>query len=200
MTWKRRVRMVASVLVVAGPVAAAQTPSPAHAGAWIISGNATFDHVDRDSPEGSQTNVSIAPSALGFIGNHFAVGGTVVGAYSKTSEGHTRAVGIGPSARYYFGTPTNGWLPFVSASVLPQWEHVSEVVVFPEGSAEALDGRDVVADGSFGLTRLVASHVGVTGEAYYTRTWVTANLGDVHEPTTHTTAYGLRFGITAFVH
>ena len=50
-----------------------------------------------------------------------------------------------------------------------------------------------------GLTRLVATHVGLTGEAYYTHLSNTIDLGST---TTSRASYdvGLRFGITVFVH
>jgi hypothetical protein len=59
--------------------------------------------------------------------------------------------------------------------------------------------RIVSIDASAGVTRLVATHVGLTGEAYYGHL---SNTVDIGSTSTSRGSYdvGLRFGITVFVH
>jgi hypothetical protein len=54
-------------------------------------------------------------------------------------------------------------------------------------------------DASAGLTQVVASRVGLTGEAFYTRRHSSGNFSGT-DVKTNDTSYGLRFGLTVFIH
>lgn len=198
-----RVLAAAALFVAASAPLSAQHASPLHAGGWIISGggSAGRTHYDGDQ-EGDITHINLQPTGLVFVTSHFAVGGTIPLSYNGFSNpsGHAFGFGIGPAARYYFAADTARWLPFIGASVQPQWQEVHETVVALGNTTRTVDfeNRVVTADGSLGLTRLVAQHVGVSGELYYTHSALHTSLGP--NGPKGSSDVGARFGLTVFVH
>jgi hypothetical protein len=205
-----RARVVVAALAAAVTGSArleAQQYSPLHAGGWIISGGGSIGLMHNDGVEGDVTHVSLQPTGLVFVTSRFAIGASVPLSYVDfgNSSGHAYEFGLGPTARYYFAADTSHWLPFLSASVQPQWQNVHQRIVvntFPAGtvteSTVDFENRIVTADGSLGLTRLVAQHVGVTGELYYTHSSIHAGEGSGGSRSTYDV--GARFGLTVFVH
>lgn len=175
----------ASLLVTAG-VARAQTKSAIGVGSWIVSGSANISHGSSGSSDG--TSIAVAPSALYFFKPRWAFGGLLGGSYQKSLGYTVKSLAIGPEIRYYAAEPAAKTLPFVSFAIQPAWARQEA----PNGGVS--DSRSLDIDGSAGLTQLIATHVGLTGELYYTRssTHIGSNT-DVFG------RYGLRFGITAFV-
>ena len=188
-------------LLLAGAPASAQDRSTAVSrGSWIISGSAGFSQSHDDLSDQTSTTVSASPTALIFVAPRFAVGGTVTGGYYKSGSVKSTSYGIGPSARYYMGDSASKWLSFLSASVFPQWgsSRVNTVVNGVVTPVE-VDATNLAMDASLGLTRLLVAHVGVTGEAYYTR----INRSSTSRGTTNdftTNSFGARFGLTAFLY
>jgi hypothetical protein len=176
-------------LRLAGTRLAAQTPrleSPLHAGGWIVGGTGAFDMTN------NQTSFGVGPSALVFVNSRLAVGGESQLNISSTSNGHSSTWGLGPTARLFLGDSEH-LLPFISATVLPEWAHQFQ------GSLD-FDERLITLDGSLGATYLLASHAGLTGEAYATHFSVrTTNPGNASS-VGGITHYGVRFGFTVFVH
>jgi hypothetical protein len=193
------VTLCSAALVLAGEAGAQQKPSPIDRGSMIIGGTASLSRQHENESDATATLVLAQPTTLVFIAPRLALGGTITVGYSSFMGGHTTTYGVGPSARYYFGDPAGKLFPFLSASVLPQWDrqHINES---DASAGEPLDQtmRLLALDGALGLTCLVATHVGVTGEAYYTHSEFTANSVLANRTQTSYT-YGLRFGITAFV-
>ena len=181
----------------------AQQSSPIGRGSWIISGSAALSSNHDETTDQTRTSVSLSPTGLLFIRPRLAIGGALALGYSSAPNASFSTYGIGPSVRYYFGDMSGQLFPFVNASVIPIWQKTN--VKNPTSGLPGLPGfsdatnRLVSFDGSAGLTRLVATHVGLTGEAYYTHLSNTLDLGST---TTSRASYdvGLRFGITVFVH
>ncbi|HSQ29823.1 MAG TPA: hypothetical protein VLN49_08235 [Gemmatimonadaceae bacterium] len=204
----RRVVVVAlGLLALASASVRAQHQSPVHTGGWIISGSGSLGRSHTDASDADVTHIGIRPTALVFLTNRFALGASLPVSYSRLSNpsSHIYSYGLGPAARYYFVADTSRWLSFVAASVEPQWQKQSSqnvVVASPGGvvSTETFDSsnRLLTIDGSLGLTRLLAEHVGLTGELYYTHSELS---GDV-SPRESLKSYdvGARFGLTVFVH
>jgi hypothetical protein len=94
-------------------------------------------------------------------------------------------------------------LPFVSATVQPSWTkgHFDVLTITGTGTSttSTIDAtiHSTTIDGSFGLTRLLATHVGLTGEAYYTNNHLSDDTPNARARTT--SDYGVRFGLTIFV-
>ena len=188
MTFGRLVGIAA--LALAGPRLAAQTPrveSPLHAGGWIVGGNGDLDMTD------NQTAFGVGPSALVFVNSRLAVGGEGQLSLASTNLGHSTTWGLGPTARLFLGEPSERLLPFISATVRPEWEHQFE------GSLD-FDERLLTVDASLGATYLLASHVGLTGEIYGTHFSVTDTSPGNSPSVPGSTHYGMRFGFTVFVH
>jgi len=178
---------IATAIVLAGTRLEAQASdreSPLHTGAWIVGGTGSLDHAD------NQTTFSVTPSALGFVSSHFAVGGQAVLANNSTSGGTSHVWGIGPTARLFLADPSDHVLPFISASVLPEWSDQGP-----------LNERVITLDGSLGATYLLSTRAGLTGEIYTTHFnfHVTSAQG-VTATNGSATHYGMRFGFTVFVH
>ena len=198
----------ATVLVVGHTVrAGAQAASPLHTGGWIISGGASIGRTHNNEFGGDVTHVGISPTGLVFVTSRFALGASVPLSYLSYSDpsGHSYSYGIGPAARYYFAADTSRWLPFVAASVQPQWQNEHRTVTIitsPSGtlSTSTIDSHDhlLAIDGSMGLTRLVAQHVGVTGELYYTNEKLSGDISPQRAIRSYD--WGARFGLTVFVH
>jgi len=183
----RHLAGIATAIVLAGTRSEAQASdreSPLHTGAWIVGGSGSLDHTD------NQTNLSITPSALGFVTSHFAVGGQAVLATNSTPGGASHIWGIGPTARLFLADPPDHVLPFISASVLPEWSDQGP-----------LNERVVSLDGSLGATYLLSTRAGLTGEIYATHfNFHVTNSQGVTATNGSATHYGVRFGFTVFVH
>jgi hypothetical protein len=193
-------RLALGLFLAAAPAFAQERSTAVSRGSWIISGSAGFSQSHDDLSDQTSTSISASPTALMFVASRFAVGGRLTGGYSKSGSFKATSYGIGPSARYYMGDSASKWLSFVSASVFPQWgTSKTNAVVGGVVTPVDVDATDLAMDASLGLTRLLVTHVGVTGEAYYTR----INRSSTSRGTTNdftSNAFGIRFGLTAFVY
>jgi len=204
---RRIVAVALGLLALASASVGAQHQSPVHTGGWIISGSGSLGRSHTDASDVDVTHVGIRPTGLVFLTSRFALGASLPLSYSHLSDpsGHSYSYGLGPAARYYFAADTSRWLWFVGAAVEPQWQKDSRqsiVVASPGGvvSTETFDtsNRLLTIDGSLGLTRLLAEHVGLTGELYYTHSELSGDIS----PRESLKSYdvGARFGLTVFVH
>jgi len=184
--------LVVAASIVSSPAAA--QGSPVGKGSWIIGGSAGVSSQKTDGADGSTTVISVAPSALYFVSPGVAIGGALSLGYFNNPQGSGTSFGIGPSIRYYFGDRTGKTLPFVSATIAPTWQSTD-----PKNSTAAnTSSRNLEIEGTIGLTHLLVPHVGITGEAYYDHRSFESDRGDLHV-TQDSYAFGVRFGITAFV-
>jgi hypothetical protein len=184
-------RLALISLVVAAPLAAQK--SPIGEGTWIVGGSASLVGSHQNGGTNT-TSFSIAPLGLRFLAPRVAVGGNVLLGYSSNSFASGWSYGIGPSLRYYFGDPTGKTFPFVSGSVIGQW--ANSTLKHPATNQDPdVDSHVVLLDASVGITQMLATHVGLTGELFYDHR--DAKSGTLITATVHD--YGLRFGITAFV-
>ena len=159
----------------------AQQSSPIGKGSWIISGSAGLSSNHDETTDQTQTSVRLSPTGLLFVRPRLAIGGAATLGYSSAPNTSFSTFGIGPSVRYYFGDMAGQLFPFVSASVIPIWQKtnvktVTNGVPGLPGLSDATN-RIVSIDGSVGVTRLVATHVGLTGEAYYGHLSNTVDVG-----------------------
>jgi len=186
---------IGASLVIGAGVAHAQTSSPIGKGSWIVSGAAGISHNGQDGvSEG--TNFFLSPSGLYFVRPKLAVGGTVSASYSTGGGSTDKTFGIGPEIRYFAADLTDKTLPFVRATVRPLWGRF-EVDALPNASSSHQFQWEVGA----GLTQLLATHVGLTGELYYNQTHAHFHNGGttIIDSDVTSSSYGLRIGITAFV-
>lgn len=175
---------------------AAQITSPLHAGAWIVGGSASASH---STGTFATTFVQLSPTALALVTPNFAIGGVGAIGYRSNDDGHAWTYGIGPSARLFLGDVSSVTLPFVSGSILPQWNktHVTSSTVGSFTGDES--SHQYAFDGSVGVTRMIATHVGLTGEAYYTHIKFSSDLSTGASVESSQNQYGVRVGLTAFV-
>lgn len=150
-----------------------------------------------ESSNRTTTSVNLSPTALLFLRPRFAFGGKATIGYASTTNATFSNFGIGPSARYYFGDMAGQLFPFISGSFFPVWQ--TNTLKNASGNSSDVTERSIALDGSLGLTRLIATHVGLTGEAYYTHL---TDKSDVGSTSTSRSSYnvGLRVGITAFLY
>jgi len=185
-------------VVIAASIVSSQAVAQGSAigkGSWIISGSASASSQHANGSDQTTTTISLAPSALYFVKPGLALGGAVGLGYFDGAFGTTKSFGIGPSARYYFGDAAAKTIPFISATVAPSWQSSD-----PKSSSSASDNtaHGLEIEGTLGITHLVATHVGITGEAYYAHQSFDTDVGTIHA-TQSSYAIGVRFGITAFV-
>jgi hypothetical protein len=90
---KKNVVSVLVFLMIAG-AASAQTES----GNWLIGGNLNLNTAK------NSTQVGINPTVGYFFANNFAAGGTINFSHSRAGDNRSTTFGIGPFARYYFGS------------------------------------------------------------------------------------------------
>ena len=90
---KRNVFILLAFLAI-GMTASAQTEK----GSWLVGGNLSLNTASQN------TLISVSPSAGYFFINNFAAGVNANIAYSKFGQNKTTILGVGPFARYYFGT------------------------------------------------------------------------------------------------
>ncbi|HEY4218235.1 MAG TPA: hypothetical protein VGM67_13920 [Gemmatimonadaceae bacterium] len=182
-----------AALLLAPSVALAQA-SPLHTGGWIIDGSAGVSHQRDDDTDVSTTAITLAPSGLYFVTPKLAVGGSALLGYASQFSEWT--YGIGPEVRYFIADTSAKLLPFVRASIVPQWERIRSEF---NGGETTLTSRLTTATAAAGLTQMVVTHVGVSGEAYFSRQVFHVNR-DVGHGDEHVSSYGVRFGLTVFVH
>lgn len=188
----------AVAVVLGASEALAQATSPVGHGSWLVGGSATISHDHTDGGP-SATNVAFAPFGLYFVGDRLGLGGTLDVGYASGHSGGVDSrntfVGVEPTIRYFFGDPAGKLFPFLNASVGPSWEQlrIDDGATRQEGATHGLDFT-----GSAGVMRMLATHVGLTGELYYTTRHRSTDVG----PTTakqDSQSYGVRFGFDAFV-
>ncbi len=185
-------RSMCIALAVLAPLVVTAQSSPLATGTMIVSGSAALERTTVQGNNVSTTAINIAPSVQWFISPHLALGGSVMLGYSSSGDAHSSTLGIGPSARFFFNESAP-WLPFVSATVAPTWGSSRN------GSSASVDHSGLSLDDSLGITRMMGSGVGFTGEAFYTDRKTSQDVGSTS--TTQTvTDFGLRFGVTAFLH
>jgi hypothetical protein len=194
----RCTRSALAIAFVAIPSVHAQRTSPIGGGSWIVGGSAGFSRRQDNTLDQSTTTFHVSPTALLFVKQGFAIGGVASLGYSTNPSSDFTTFGAGPSARYYFGDPAGRTFPFVSGTFLPLWQKSSR-----KGSAFATSNtteRFTSIDGSVGVTQLLATNVGLTGEAYYSH--FDLKLSDAGPIPERQTSYelGVRFGIAVFVH
>jgi hypothetical protein len=188
------------LLLAATPAFAQSRSTPVSKGAWLISGSAGFSRSHDDLTDQNQTNAGASPTALRFVASRFAIGGTLSASYSKSGSSKFTSYGIGPSARFFLGDTASRWLPFINASVFPQWS-TSKSTIFVNGISTSITGDQtaIALDGSLGITRILVSHVGATGEAYYTRFNRSSNTNGTSRDYT-VNIFGARFGLSVFLY
>jgi hypothetical protein len=184
-------------LVMGAATLGAQQKSPIGKGGWIVGGSAGLSHTNNDGGPGT-TNLALAPFGLYFFAPRLALGGTVSLAYASTSvanaDSHDSFVGIEPTIRYFFGDPAGKLFPYLNASIGPSWEsfHIDN----GNNNDQTVHGLDVT--GSAGLMQMLSTHVGLTGELFYSHQHRSTDFG-TSSSTNNRSSYGLRFGFSAFV-
>ena len=193
--------LLAVAVAVVASSAEAQQGSPINAGGWIIAGSGGLSSSTDDASDRTTTSFRLSPTGLYFVQPRLAIGGSLPFSYTSFSTGgHATVFGLGPSLRYYFGEPTGQLFPFISASVLTSWQNSQATsVIAGNRVTNEVTSRLLSLDGSAGITRMLATHVGLTGEAYYTHSSSRAEIGasslkqEGHD-------LGLRFGLTVFIY
>ena len=182
--------LLAVILATTATSATAQTSNPAtQPGSMLVGGTASLTRQEAD--DFSSTTISIQPEVLFFVKSRLAIGGSLGLSRGSAGDATTTAWSLGPAAKYFFSTSSSTTLPFLGASV-----HVNGATT-DLGTGEAKVngwGFEPVA----GITWLLASHVGLTGEAFFNRRFISTEFtGSTSDNASST--YGVRFGITAFV-
>ena len=173
-----------------------QIASPLHTGAWIVGGSAS---VSKSTGTLGSSFFQVAPTALALVTPNFAIGGMAGIGYTSNDNGHAWTYGIGPSARLFLGDVSSLTLPFLSASFFPQWNKTSIKTSSPVTVTGSEDSHRYAFDGSVGVTRMIATHVGLTGEAYFTHFEFSSELPTGSSVESSQNQYGIRAGLTAFV-
>ena len=188
-----RAALVAAGFALVASVAHAQAKGPIGQGSWIVGGTAGWSHSAIDGAPNATSTFTLAPSGLYFVRPHIAIGGAAATGYSATGSEHIWTYGIGPDVRYYFGDMSGKLFPFIRADMQPVWSRMSTA----GGGADAHQHRWSY-EGSAGLTQMLATHVGLTGELFYATARATQELSTTTATVT-SSSYGIRFGISAFV-
>ena len=90
---------------------------------WILQGNASFSSLSGDlHGNETQTVITLNPTIHYAVMDNLAVGGILELASSSVGDYSSLWLGIGPSARYFFGKDTDKHMgsvnPYVGAAVL----------------------------------------------------------------------------------
>jgi hypothetical protein len=110
---KKNVFTLFALILMAG-AATAQTET----GSWLVGGNVNLNTAKNN------TNIGVSPMIGYFFAENFAAGANISLDYSKyevsTGEGRSTTFGLGPFARYYFGSSNTR--PLLHGS----WSFISE--------------------------------------------------------------------------
>lgn len=167
--------------------------APLHSGGWLIGGSASLTRDRNSQQEETTTHAGLNPTGLVFLNSHLALGGELALGYDGLGNGgHAVTYGIGPAARFYPMT-TTAWLPFLAVTAAREWQRIT-LDGFPSSHASL-----VSIDGSLGVTRVLATHVGLDGAFFYRHSRIT-NQFPASPANWTQDDYGLRFGLSVFVH
>ncbi len=174
-----------------GPLTA--QASPVQRGSIRLAGGASITHAsDRDTDQAS-TSLAIAPDVGYFVAPGVAV--ELGASYSHLSAGGSTAngVAVGPGLTVYPWTAPSRLYPFVSGRL--QLGRLSGT-----SSVQGQDATTTTTTWSVGggVLLMAGAHVGISGELYYQRNRNKLTRGSV-ATVDHTEAYGLRWGVVAFV-
>ncbi|MEJ7737382.1 MAG: outer membrane beta-barrel protein [Chitinophagaceae bacterium] len=160
------------LLVVSGFAATAQTEQ----GNWLVGGNIELNTAKDD------TRINFSPSAGYFFANNFAAGALVSLDYVKLVNSKTTTFGIGPFARYYFGT-TN-IRPFAAADI-----NFTSSKVKTSTTSSSLNGTKWFLGA--GLAGFINRNVAIEGTAGYKHTAIKDQDG--------TGGFNLRIGFQVYL-
>ena len=186
----RIARTLARIAVTtATPAAALAQTHATDRGSILVGGQAGFTSAksDSDGEDSPRFNsLSLAPRALLFVSPGLALGGQVLFGYSSSDDNSTTALGIGPEVAYYFGGADKTTHPYVTASF--------QYVRTSDEDDNTQSGRTL--SGAAGLLVLITPSVGLDAQAYIRRSTASFSgfASDLEQ-----TAFGLSFGISAFV-
>lgn len=133
-----------------GLAATAQTEQ----GNWLVGGNLNLNTSENNS------NISFSPSAGYFFVENFAVGANLNVSSSKFGNTKTTSFGIGPFARYYFGTMN--LRPFAHADFGYQTNKTKNITTATFNSTNYFLGA--------GLAAFINRNVAIEGLAGYSHT------------------------------
>ncbi len=147
-----------------GLVASAQTEK----GNWLVGGNLSLNTAKQN------TQISINPSAGYFFLTNFAAGANVNLDYSKFGQNKVTTFGVGPFARYYFGTTNirpllEADLNFTSSKIKSGTTNVGSTT--ENGTGYFLGG---------GLAAFINRNVALEGLAGYNHTSVNGGSGGLN--------------------
>jgi len=123
-------------------------------GNWLVGGNLSLNAVKND------TRIGLTPSAGYFFARNFAAGAMLNVAYAKLYDVKNSTLGVGPFARYYFGTLN--FRPFVDGELAFQTQKTktpgtsntfSSTQYFLGGGLAAFINRNVAVEGLLGYSR-----------------------------------------------
>jgi len=187
-----------AVAVVIGATSSfAQQKTAVSHGSWLVGGTAGLSHTHAS---GSTTIISVQPLGLYFVADRLALGGTVDLSYASTSAGtadfHDTGIGAEPTIRYFFGDLTGKTFPYLNAAVGPSWQRTKAENNGTGSGEQTTTGLDLT--GSAGVMQMLATHVGLSGELYFTHRHRSSDVGAATLKS-NSDSYGLRFGFNAFV-
>lgn len=123
-------------------------------GNWLVGGNLSLNAVKND------TRISLTPSAGYFFARNFAAGAILNVNYAKIYETKQTLFGVGPFARYYFGTLN--FRPFLDGELAFQTQKIknanssntfTSTQYFLGGGLAAFINRNVALEGLIGYSR-----------------------------------------------
>jgi len=189
-----RLGVAMSLLMVGLAPAVAQKPSPTTKGTWIIAGSGEFSRSVDETSDLTVTSFGLAPTAMRLVIPRLAIGASFVGSYFKTGDQHGTLFGIGPLVHYYFGDADGSMFPFLGAGVSREWNNIHTTA---GGQSQDADANRTAIELTAGLTKLIATHVGITAEAFWNKS--SQKTEGFSEFSIKNHEFGVRFSVTAFV-
>jgi hypothetical protein len=169
---------------------------------WQVGGNV---HLARSRslgtgtllPSDGATTVSLAPRLGYFLLPGLALTGNLSLSYTGQDGGHSWSWGGGPGLTYYFGRGTKSLYPYVAGITQFSWLRSSQDDRFGGAS---LRSSAKVWQLSGGAVVMVARNVGLNGELYYSRSYLSSSNSNGLGSSNTQEDYGLQFGVSLFVY
>lgn len=185
-----RLFLTATLCLAASALPAQNAPGgPIARGSRMVSGTASLARVEAGGS--GVTTINVNPTVLWFIKDGFALGGELGLGY-QTADGFSATMWtLGPAVRWFAARPDARTLPFLGAAVM-----------FGRSSSRfdtfEFSGSSNTLEAVAGATRMLARHVGLTGELFVSRSSSEGSDGTTTS-TSNSTTFGLRFGFSAFL-
>jgi len=191
---------VSALLALSTTAVTAQSFAVDH-GAWLVGGSAAYSSSRMDSDTTRVTYIYISPELGYFVSRGLLVGAIIPFSHSSATGYRITTYGVGPRVSYFFSSGPRRFYPFLTATAMLQWTRETWVSQLDPTGIEVRDtGRTQSYEVSAGVAAMLTGDVALTGEGYLGSYHYSTQQAGSEASTSAGNAFGVRFGLSVFLH